>query len=215
VAKPCALVDLKAFTLIELLVLMGIIVLIISVLLPSLAYQKRHARQRACINNLKWIGVAFRTWPWDWTPAQMSVKDGGAKEQLEMGRAFFAFLVMSNELSTPNILVCPTDDGKVTATTFNALSNTNVSYFVSADARDVYPQMFFAGDRNLAVRGKALGPGLFVITTNDTALSWTKSLHNGRGNIGLADGSVQSLSSAKLALAAAQQSCETNCLAIP
>jgi type II secretory pathway pseudopilin PulG len=209
----------KAFTLIELLVLVGILLLVACVLLPSLAYQRRHAKIRNCVKNLKQVGVAYRTWTLDGGdsyPAEVDVKRGGAREELAMGHVFLNFQVMSNELSIPSILVCPADEGKTGAAKFSSnFSDTNVSYFVGADAKDTFPQMFLSGDRNLALENKPLLPGVFVWTSNRSALSWTKTIHNSCGNVGLADGSVQFFDSGKLATAAAQQSAETNRLVIP
>lgn len=209
----------KAFTVIELLFLIGILLLLACVLLPSLAYQRRHARARACVDNLKQIGVAYRTLTLDGGdsyPAQVDVKSGGAREEIESGHVFFNYVVMSNELSSPKILVCPQDDGKIAAVSFSPrFNNTNVSYFVGANAVDTFPQMFLSGDRNLAFEHKPLPPGIFVWTSNRSALSWTKAIHDECGNVGLADGSVQFLKSKRLADLAANQSCDTNRLAIP
>ena len=131
-------------------------------------------------------------------------------------RSFFNFLVMSNEIGAPKILVCPEDGEKTAKADFGCgFSNTNVSYFVGADAEDTFPQMFLTGDRNVAVENKPLPPGIFVWASNRSALSWSKAIHTARGNVGLADGSVQLLDSRRLALAAAQQSAETNRLVIP
>jgi len=124
---------------------------------------------------------------------------------------------MSNELSTPKVLVCPADKGKVTATNFSSgFSDTNVSYFVGLDGKDTYPQMLLSGDRNLATNGRALKPGLFLLDTNDTsALGWTRAIHTSKGNIALADGSVQFIDGATLQTAARNQEWVTNRLAIP
>jgi hypothetical protein len=75
--------------------------------------------------------------------------------------------------------------------------------------------MFLTGDRNLAFQGQPLAPGFFLVASNRTELSWTKAIHILRGNIGLADGSVQTLDSKQLALAATLQSCDTNRLVLP
>src|SRR5436305_11279556 len=74
---------------------------------------------------------------------------------------------MSNELSTPKVVVCPSDDGHSAHTNFNIgtittspgtpsasqaanlFSNTKISWFVGVDASDNNPQMFLAGDRNI------------------------------------------------------------------
>jgi competence protein ComGC len=211
--------DRKAFTLIELLILIGITLLLTCVLLPSLAYQKRHAKVKACFENLKQVGVAFRTWAIDQTDQPstgVSVTSGGTLELAATGQAFVHLRAMSNELSSPKILVCPSDQMKTIAPNFNCgFSDSNVSYFVSPDARDAFPQMFQTGDRNLASENKPLEPGVFIWTSNRSALSWTKSIHNVCGNVGLADGSVQFLDSNKLLAAAAGQDCVTNRLAIP
>jgi competence protein ComGC len=211
--------DRKAFSLIELLILIGITLLLTCVLLPSLAYQKRHAKVKACFENLKQVGVAFRTWAIDQTDQPstgVSVTSGGTLELAATGQAFVHLRAMSNELSSPKILVCPSDQMKTIASNFNCgFSDSNVSYFVSPDARDVFPQMFQTGDRNLASENKPLEPGVFIWTSNRSALSWTKSIHNVCGNVGLADGSVQFLDSNKLLAAAAGQDCVTNRFAIP
>jgi prepilin-type processing-associated H-X9-DG protein len=123
---------------------------------------------------------------------------------------------MSNEIGSPKILVCPQDGEKTPKTDFSCpFNNTNVSYFVGVDAGDTFPQMFLTGDRNLAYKNKPLPPGIFIWTSNRSAISWTKAIHNEGGNIGLADGSVHFLKSRQLAEAAANQSRDTNRLAIP
>src|SRR6266571_3016836 len=54
-----------AFTLIELLVLIASIVLIACFLLPAIVRGPRQARAIQCNNNLKQVGLSFRTWAID------------------------------------------------------------------------------------------------------------------------------------------------------
>src|SRR5215472_11363778 len=66
VAGPeCAGVRTKAFSLLELLVVMGIIVVLGALLLPVLSRAKTKARNIACVNQLKQLGVAARLYAED------------------------------------------------------------------------------------------------------------------------------------------------------
>lgn len=103
---------------------------------------------------------------------------------------FRHFQVMSNELSTPRILVCPADSEiQMPATNFTAFSNSNISYFVGIVPKETNAMLFLSGDRNIT-NGTSIRNGILVLTTNRPA-GWTSEFHNKVGNIGLADGSVQ------------------------
>jgi competence protein ComGC len=208
-----------AFTLIEILVILLTLILIAAIWIPHFIKVRREALAKGCSDNLKQVGLAFRTWGIDSSgdPAMhIPVAYGGTKELVVSGQVFVHFRVMSNELSTPKVLVCPRDKAKIATTNFSGgFSDKNVSYFLGTDALETDPQMFLSGDRNLSFQGQPITPGLFVLTTNTTSLGWAKGLHHPCGNTGLADGSVQFFDSNRLTAAVRNQGIETNRLAIP
>jgi hypothetical protein len=170
-----------------------------------------------CVNNLKQVGVAFRLWEGDHNdkyPMQVSVTNGGAMELIATGNVAACFRMMSNELSTPKILLCPADTHRVWATNFSTLNNSNISYFVNLDAVEAYPQMFLDGDDNLTVGGVPVQAGILNLWTNSN-VGWTKERHHSAGVIGIADGSVQQLTTDGLRQALQQSGVATNRLAIP
>jgi hypothetical protein len=72
---------------------------------------KAKAESTACINNLKQIGLGARLWAND--NHDILPRD---------------FLTMSNELNTPKILVCPSDEGRTRAIAWDQFGPANVSY---------------------------------------------------------------------------------------
>src|ERR1022692_1790605 len=140
----------------------------------------------------------------------VSVTNGGTLELVESGAVWRHFLVMSNELNTPKILICPADSErqKYLASIWNGTPSAprdtiaftgdlNTSYFIGVDAADTKTTMFLAGDRNLTVKNVALKPGLHSLATGEM-VGWTKELHVNQGNILMADASVQQFSTTTL-----------------
>jgi hypothetical protein len=122
-----------------------------AMLLPALAKSKSRAQSIVCVNNLKQIGLAFRIWSLDHGdqfPFNVSTSNGGTLELCARGEdgfdlnSFRHFQVMSNELSTPKILICPADPSKQLASNFSNLQGNNVSYRVrtGANITELSPQ---------------------------------------------------------------------------
>ena len=108
-------------------------------------------------SNLKQIALAFRLWEGDHNdqyPFNVSQAQGGTFELSEPDSNGFeknpvpTFMVMSNELGNPQILVCPNDKTKQAAADFASLTTNNISYQLrtGTNVNDINPQEILAVD---------------------------------------------------------------------
>ena len=207
-----------AMTLVEVMVVMVAIVLLLAIFLPTFRPAVKKTKRINCVNLLKQVGLCYFNWANDHDdkfPMSVSVANGGSMEPAQAGDAASTFLVMSNELSSPKILVCLSDTNRVASFSFGqGLNNSNISYFVGLDASKEKPQTILSGDDNFAIGGVPVKSGLLELSTN-APIVWTAARHNLYGNIGFADGSVQSLGNSNLRINFHQTGLATNRLAIP
>ena len=179
-----------AFTLIELLVVIAIIAILASMIGVPSRKAKENAKRYACLSNLKQTGLAFRVWVGDGDRFAMaeSTRRGGTLEF--SNDVWRTFLVMSNEVGTPNLLACRADN-RQPAVSWSSLANSNISYFICLDADESLPWLPLAGDRNLT-NGTPLNNRILTVSTN-TQLGWAGGLHGGCGNVVLCDGSARGM----------------------
>jgi len=212
-------------TLIEALIVLAALSVLVAMMLPQMTRRQRYHRIN-CINNLKMIGLSFRQWALDNDdrfPMRVSVTNGGAMEWVHQGIAWPVFQVMSNELNTPKILICPEDPdtNRYVAGNFGSLghpgaftNNQFLSYFVSLDADETEPDEMLVGDSDLEADGRPIPAGVPTLLTNRT-VSWSVKRHKSQGNVGLADGSVTGFSNRKLRRALPGMGSATNRVIFP
>jgi hypothetical protein len=224
-----------AMNVFEVLAIIAMLALVVVIVLPALARAKiRHdLADRDCVFNIRQLGLSFRVWQQDngdKYPTDVSVTNGGVKELAAVGNIASIFQVMSNEISSPKILVCPLDKEHYppAADFADPRLKNKISYFLGLDVTtNLDPDRLFLGDANFLINGSAIKSGLLEITSN-TPIAWDDTRHvyvtktgwfskakTAHGNINFADGSVQQLKQSDWERTISQTGLATNRFAIP
>jgi prepilin-type processing-associated H-X9-DG protein len=186
--------------LIEVFVVLLLLALAAAVLLPAMARTRCTSTPRTrCVNNLKQMGLSARMYANDHEekfPWKVAATNGGTVHLVSSSDVFRHLLAMSNELSTPKILICPDDRSRFMTADFGTLSNENISYFAGLTARESVSDTLLFGDRHIT--GGTLANDHLRVITRKSDVAWLPGVHAGQGNVGMADGSVQQVPSASL-----------------
>jgi competence protein ComGC len=209
-----------AFTRIELLATLAALTLLGLLAVPLLANTRGDAQRAGCFSNLREVGRAARLWAGDHGelyPWRTSVGEGGTRPDgaLKVASAWLEFLSLSNQLSTPRVLACPSDvRTKVASQWFGgstAFANTGMrgnalSYFLNFHNSPTTPRSVIAGDRDFQPTSPGptgCSPGgvnnaAFVNAAAPPHVSWTNAVHPSAGHLLLTDGSVEYVGDARL-----------------
>lgn len=181
------------FTFGKLLVVLVTVTIMFLVVSSGFALTK--GTRNRCTGSLKQVALALNLWSQEHQnrfPMELFASEGGTREAALAGKLLPSVLIMSNELRTAAVLICPEDKKRKPAKTFASLTTDNVSYFLNVDVALTNQNHIIAGDRNLALDGSPVKPGLLEIT-NVNVLQWASWLHKGEGNVALVDGSAHQL----------------------
>ncbi len=216
----------RGFTLIELLVVIAIIALLSAILFPSFSRARENAKKTSCMNNMKQLGLGFQQYSADydrgypgagqfqkWTNTTNVTEssghwiNGSANGVTDGMRTTAAPYTLTSivaqvdkgalypYIKSTQIYICPsTEDGDLAGSTYSmncALAGIKDSAIGSTDSANII----------LLVDEEKANDGFFFTSAPGTSFTSTDALtelHNGGGNLLLADGHVKFYPVAKL-----------------
>jgi prepilin-type N-terminal cleavage/methylation domain-containing protein/prepilin-type processing-associated H-X9-DG protein len=127
----------RAFTLIELLVVMAIIAILAALILPGLSRTKESGRSAVCRGNLHQIGVALQLYVSESRNIMPTLEDQGFGSNYQPNLPTID-VVLSNQLGSHRVLLCPSDTIGVFQQTGSSYSWNNLVNGQNADHLQVF-----------------------------------------------------------------------------
>jgi len=187
----------KSFTLVELLIIMSVVVVLISLLQPSLARISERGRQVVCANNLKQLNRAHELYSSDFNGEQVNpthylTADGLGGWPNVKNIPDRSLLILTGYLSkTPELFLCPSDsrerkDGPSKYIRSASFSYTRNGYIYKENTIKIFPStVLLAEEDSLAPMNDA------TFYANQWDLLSTR--HDGWGHISYLDGHLEQL----------------------
>ena len=196
----------------------AVVVIFVAMLLP--AFGGSHKSPSApCMSHVRQIDLAFQMYADDNNgkfAIQTSVTNHGTMEFLERNQTFPHFQKLSGYIFYFPTFVCPADTSRHAAESYANLTDTNLSYFLSADVSTNNPATsILIGDRNLEANGVPVGHGTFTLNTNMNLVWNSSAMHRRVGVLGFADGHAEIRHSADLKATVQRQGLATMRLSVP
>jgi len=188
---------------IELLCVIAALAILIGLLLPKAGGNRQKATTTACLSHLKQVALGQIIWANEHSSGgpttNLPAGDAGFGKHLSSDGIASYYRALSNELVSPVILTCPSDNRRPAAD-FQSLTTNHLSYFLNMDVRSVAEtSTALNGDRHITFTPAPSGQTMTL--TPNLSVQWTKKLgHRNLGNVALVDGSVQKTTSRDLTL---------------